>query len=100
MVNMSLFLSHFSTGNHSATGKLLWPDHAVDRFVHRSRAAPVVAPLLNHGYPNVFKIQGDRMKAQSRKSKNPSFEDIPRSGTCVARVSMVETGPRDGLGVR
>ena len=55
--------------------------------VHRLRAASPVAPLLNHGNPQVFKIRSHRTKAQSRKSRNLSFKDILSPGSCVARDS-------------
>jgi len=85
---MPLFLSHFYTGNQSAMRKITWSRHAVDRFVHGSRAAPTVPPLLSHAHPLVFEIRSYGMKVLPRTNVIPSFKDILPSGICVAGVSL------------
>jgi hypothetical protein len=77
--------------------KISWFRRTVDRFVHGSRAALTISPLLSHAYRLVFEIQGNGIKVPSRAILNPSFEDIRPSEDALRESHWEEKGAASRL---
>jgi hypothetical protein len=92
MVNMSLFLTHFSLGYQSASRKYRGLGHAVNRFVHVIKSRFKCAPLLNHNHPHVFDFRSHSMTVRSTKYMAPSFTDTLPTGACIPGVPPVGEG--------
>jgi hypothetical protein len=96
-VTVSLFFSHLSLGNQSATRKSRGLGHAVDHSVHSVESRISCSPLLQHDHSRIFNFWSNFTIALSRKSIVPSFDSTQPSETSIPGVSPRGASRDDSL---